>query len=83
MATHLDGGADASERTARAKWAQDTHDALTALSMPQRVVIELSYFKAMSQSEIAQRLGLPLRTVQLIALSGLLRLGRDLEAGRG
>jgi DNA-directed RNA polymerase specialized sigma24 family protein len=47
------------------------------------VVIELSNFKAMSQSEIAQRLGLPLTTIQLIATSGLLQLGRVLDVRRG
>jgi RNA polymerase sigma factor (sigma-70 family) len=55
---------------------------LAALSVPEREVIELSYFKAMSQSEIAAQLGLPLTTVRVIAASALVRMGRGLEAAR-
>ncbi len=49
----------------------------------QRVVIELSSFKAMSQSDIALRLGLPLPLVQRIASSGLLQMDQTLEDGHG
>jgi RNA polymerase sigma factor (sigma-70 family) len=48
--------------------------ALEELPAEQRQVIELMYFEAMSQSRIAERLGLPLGTVKSRALLGMRRL---------
>ncbi len=46
----------------------------------QRVVLELAYFKSMTQTEIARQLRLPLPIVQGTASKTLLRLRRALEA---
>ncbi len=64
----------------RATWAKQTRHALATLSREQRLVLELAYFKSMSQAEIARRLGLPLPIVQITAATGLVRLGQVLQA---
>ena len=48
--------------------------ALAALPAEQREVIELMYFGGLSQSAIAERLGLPLGTVKSRTLLGMRRL---------
>ncbi len=53
---------------------QAVQKALAGLSEDQRQVIELSYFEAMSHSEIAQRLAQPLGTVKSRIRSGMSRM---------
>ena len=53
--------------------------ALVSLSAEQREVIELAYFGGFSQSEIAERVGIPLGTVKSRARLGLRALRRQLE----
>lgn len=52
--------------------------ALSQLSDSQRQILDLSYYQGLSQSEIAQRLNLPLGTVKTSARQGLLKLRKIL-----
>jgi RNA polymerase sigma-70 factor (ECF subfamily) len=55
------------------------HRALEQLPESERTVLELAYWSELSQSEIADRLGIPLGTVKTRTRSGLRRLADDLE----
>jgi RNA polymerase sigma-70 factor, ECF subfamily len=55
------------------------HRALEELEPREREVIELAYWSGMSQSEVAEYLGLPLGTVKTRTRSGLARLATELE----
>jgi RNA polymerase sigma-70 factor, ECF subfamily len=55
------------------------HRALEDLQPREREVIELAYWSGMSQSEVAEYLGLPLGTVKTRTRSGLARLAEVLE----
>ncbi len=55
------------------------HRALEELQPREREVIELAYWSGMSQSEVAEYLGLPLGTVKTRTRSGLARLASMLE----
>ena len=61
-------GVDASEKV------QILRDAVGRLSAEQRRVIELAFFRGLTQSEIAALLGQPLGTVKARARRGLLKL---------
>ncbi len=54
-------------------------NALKQLSTNQRQVLELSYYEGLSQSEIAERLNLPLGTVKTHSRRGLLQLRKHLQ----
>lgn len=54
-------------------------DALHHLSLNQRQVLELSYYEGLSQSEIAERLNIPLGTVKTHSRRGLLQLRKNLH----
>jgi RNA polymerase sigma-70 factor, ECF subfamily len=70
---------DPAER-AEATWvAWRVHRALEALPEHERPVIELAYWRGLSQSEIADFLGLPLGTVKTRTRSALARLADELE----
>lgn len=61
-------GVDASEKN------QILRDAVSQLSPQQRKVIELAFFRGLTQSEIAEKLGEPLGTVKARARRGLMKL---------
>ena len=59
--------------------ANQVRNALEHLSPNQRQVLELSYYQGLSQSEIAERLNLPLGTVKTHSRRGLLKLRKNLQ----
>jgi len=75
------GGAEAAEDEA-ALTRLVVHSALARLPETERTVLQLSYFDDLSQSQIADRLSLPLGTVKTRVRSGLKRLMDYLEDAR-
>ena len=59
--------------------AQYVRDALAQLPDKQRQVLEMAYYDGFSQSEIAQRLDIPLGTIKTWARNGLLKLRQNLR----
>ncbi len=73
------GGPDPADR-AEASWtAWRVHRALEVLPPHERPVIELAYWRGLSQSEIAESLAIPLGTVKTRTRSALARLADALE----
>jgi RNA polymerase sigma-70 factor (ECF subfamily) len=67
------------ERAEAAWTAWRVHRALEELSTNERTVIELAYWSGLSQSEIAEYLGIPLGTVKTRTRAALARLADLLE----
>jgi RNA polymerase sigma-70 factor (ECF subfamily) len=76
LASHEPGPADQAEES-YVSWR--VHRALETLQPREREVIELAYWSGMSQSEVAEFLGIPLGTVKTRTRSGLARLASVLE----
>ncbi|MER3409307.1 MAG: RNA polymerase subunit sigma-24 [Thermoleophilia bacterium] len=70
------------ERAEQAWLAFRVHRALEALPAKERELIELAYWGGLSQSEIAERVGIPLGTVKTRTRSALSRLADILEEER-
>jgi RNA polymerase sigma-70 factor, ECF subfamily len=77
-----DPGLGPDERTAAGLEAFKVHAAVDSLPEREREVIELAYFSGLSQSEVAERLSLPLGTVKTRTRSGLARLAERLADER-
>jgi RNA polymerase sigma-70 factor (ECF subfamily) len=73
---------DPSEQAEAATERARVHRAVAQLSAHQRAVIELAYWKELSQSEIAAELGIPLGTVKTRTRRALSRLADILDAER-
>ena len=67
------------ERAEQSWTSWRVHRALEELPESERVVLELAYWHGLSQSEVAERLGIPLGTVKTRTRSGLRRLADLLE----
>jgi len=67
------------ERAETSWTAWQVHRALEVLPSHERPVIELAYWRGLSQSEIADALGIPLGTVKTRTRSALARLADALE----
>jgi RNA polymerase sigma-70 factor, ECF subfamily len=74
------GNAPDPSEEAEASWtAWRVHRALETLPDHERPVIELAYWGGLSQSEVAERLDIPLGTVKTRTRSALSRLADELE----
>jgi RNA polymerase sigma-70 factor (ECF subfamily) len=67
------------QRAEESDTAWRVHRALQELQPREREVIELAYWSGLSQSEVAEYLGLPLGTVKTRTRSGLAKLASVLE----
>jgi RNA polymerase sigma-70 factor (ECF subfamily) len=72
------------DEEAEAAWVRwRVHRALEALPESEREVIALAYWSGLSQSEVAERLGIPLGTVKTRTRSALRRLADVLDGELG
>jgi RNA polymerase sigma-70 factor (ECF subfamily) len=67
------------EQVSMQERAQRVREALALLPETERQVLEISYYQGLSQSEVAQRLNIPLGTVKTRCRQGLLKLRRFLQ----
>jgi RNA polymerase sigma-70 factor (ECF subfamily) len=75
----VSAGPGPDEQAEQSDVAWRVHRALEELQPREREVIELAYWSGMSQSEVAEYLGIPLGTVKTRTRSGLARLASVLE----
>ena len=73
------GDPDPADRAESSWTAWQVHRALEGLPEHERPVIELAYWRGLSQSEISEQLGIPLGTVKTRTRSALARLADALE----
>jgi len=64
-----------------AKRAARVRSALSALETNEKTALEMAYYSDLSQSEIAEKLGIPLGTVKTRMRSAMIKLRRALAAG--
>lgn len=69
--------------SARDEQSQAVKAALAQLSEQQKQVLHLTYYEGLTQSAIAERLGVPLGTVKSYARRGLLQLRKILQNRQG
>jgi RNA polymerase sigma-70 factor (ECF subfamily) len=74
-------GEDGRKLIDRLAWASEVRRALATLPEAQRESIELAYFGDHTQTQIAERLGVPLGTVKARMARGMQRLSVELLAG--
>jgi RNA polymerase sigma-70 factor (ECF subfamily) len=72
-----------SERAESAWASQLVHQAVAGLPEELGTLIELAYWRCLSQSEIATRLGVPIGTVKTRTRTALARLADSLDEERG
>jgi RNA polymerase sigma-70 factor (ECF subfamily) len=59
--------------------SQEVRSALAQLSEEQQQILQMAYYDGFSQSEIAERLNIPLGTVKARSRRGLLKLRETLK----
>lgn len=67
------------ERSMLSERAEAVQAAMAQLPETERQVLEIAYYEGFSQSEVAERLNLPLGTVKSRSRQGLIKLRRALE----
>jgi|SRR5579883_202278 RNA polymerase sigma-70 factor (ECF subfamily) len=67
------------EQASLTERSQRVRNALKQLSEDQRQVLQMAYYEGLTQSEIAQRLHVPLGTIKTRARQGLLKLRQGLQ----
>lgn len=79
MTTEETGSLTPFEMASLGERSQVVREALSQLSENQRQILEMAYYEGLSQSEISQRLDIPLGTVKTRARQGLLKLRQNLQ----
>ncbi len=74
-------GEDGDRIVDRMAWATEVQAALTQLSVDQQEVIEMSYFRDLTQQQIAATLGIPIGTVKARMARGMRKLAGLLDGG--
>jgi RNA polymerase sigma-70 factor (ECF subfamily) len=67
------------EQASLGERSQLVREALSLLPESERLILEIAYYEGLSQSEIAERLNIPLGTVKTRSRQGLLKLRQTLQ----